>query len=295
MAKTVQKLPTAEYKKKGNWAEVWRRMKKSKSAMAGLVIVVILVLIAIFADLIVPYESALAQDTASKLQAPNAEHWFGTDDLGRDIFARIIHGTRVSLFMGVTATVCALFLGIILGTIAGYYGGILDGVIMRILDIFMCIPYILLALVIVAALGTSIPNLLFAMTISGAPSFARIIRSVILTLVNQEYIEAAKVYGASNLKIMLRHIIPNAMGPIIVQATMAVAGCITSTAGLSFIGMGIQAPRPEWGAMLSNGREFMRYYPYLVIIPGLFIVITSLSLNLLGDGLRDALDPKLRD
>jgi peptide/nickel transport system permease protein len=186
-------------------------------------------------------------------------------------------------------------LGLLLGAIAGYYGGIVDSIIMRIMDMLLCIPSILLALVIVAALGTSIPNLLLAITIGNAPSFARMIRASIITVANQEYVDAARICGTRDSRIVLHHIIPNTMGPIIVQATMSVAGCITATAGLSFVGMGIQAPRPEWGAMLSSGRDYMRYYPYLVIIPGMFIVVTALAINLFGDGLRDAMDPRLKD
>lgn len=285
-----------EYKKQSQWKEVWRRLKKNRSAMAGLVVILIICLIAIFADLLANYEvDAITQNISIKLQAPSAEHWFGTDEFGRDIFARCIHGSRVSLMMGLLSTVLSFSIGLILGAVAGYYGGVVDSVIMRIMDMLLCIPSILLALVIVAALGTSIPNLLLAITIGNAPSFARMIRASIITVANQEYIDAARICGTRDRRIILHHIIPNTMGPIIVQATMSVAGCITATAGLSFVGMGIQAPRPEWGAMLSAGREFMRYHPHLVIIPGLFIVVTALSINLFGDGLRDAMDPRLKD
>ena len=286
----------SEYKKQSQWKEIWRRLKKNKSAMAGLCVIIIICLIAVFADVIADYEAdAITQNISEKLQTPSAEHWFGTDEFGRDVFARCVHGSRVSLMMGLLSTVLSFTLGLILGAIAGYYGGMVDSIIMRIMDMLLCIPSILLALVIVAALGTSIPNLLLAITIGNAPSFARMIRASIITVASQEYIDAARICGTKDRRIVLRHIIPNTMGPIIVQATMSVAGCITATAGLSFVGMGIQAPRPEWGAMLSAGREFMRYYPHLVIIPGLFIVITALSINLFGDGLRDAMDPRLKD
>lgn len=285
-----------EYKKQSQAKEIWRRMKKNKSAMAGLIVIILICLMAVFADVIADYETrAITQHISEKLMTPCAEHWFGTDEFGRDVFARCVHGARVSLMMGLLATVLSFSIGLIIGAIAGYYGGKIDSVIMRIMDMLMCIPSILLALVIVAALGTSIPNLLLAITIGGAPSFARMIRASIITVVNQEYIDAARICGTRDARIVLRHIIPNTMGPIIVQATMSVAGCITATAGLSFVGMGIQPPRPEWGAMLSSGRDFMRYYPHLVIIPGMFIVITALSINLFGDGLRDAMDPRLKD
>ena len=286
----------SEYKKQSQWKEVWGRLRRNKSAMAGLAVIILICLMAIFADVLADYETqAITQNIAEKLQTPSAAHWFGTDEFGRDIFARCVHGSRVSLIMGLLSTVLSFSLGLLLGATAGYYGGMVDSVIMRIMDMLMCIPSILLALVIVAALGTSIPNLLLAITIGNAPSFARMIRASIITVANQEYIDAARICGTKNRRIILRHIIPNTMGPIIVQATMSVAGCITATAGLSFIGMGIQAPRPEWGAMLSSGREFMRYYPHIVIIPGLFIVVTALAINLFGDGLRDAMDPRLKD
>lgn len=286
----------SEYKKQSQWKEIWGRLRRNKSAMAGLAVIILICLMAIFADVLADYETqAITQNIAEKLQTPSAAHWFGTDEFGRDIFARCVHGSRVSLMMGLLSTVLSFSLGLLLGATAGYYGGMVDSVIMRIMDMLMCIPSILLALVIVAALGTSIPNLLLAITIGNAPSFARMIRASIITVANQEYIDAARICGTKNRRIILRHIIPNTMGPIIVQATMSVAGCITATAGLSFVGMGIQAPRPEWGAMLSSGREFMRYYPHIVIIPGLFIVVTALAINLFGDGLRDAMDPRLKD
>lgn len=285
-----------EYKKQSQWKEVWRRLKKNRSAMAGLAIIIMICMIALFADVLADYEAqAITQHVSERLQKPSAEHWFGTDEFGRDIFARCVHGSRVSLMMGLLSTVLSFSLGLLLGAIAGYYGGMVDSIIMRIMDMLLCIPSILLALVIVAALGTSIPNLLLAITIGNAPSFARMIRASIITVANQEYVDAARICGSKDSRIVLRHIIPNTMGPIIVQATMSVAGCITATAGLSFVGMGIQAPRPEWGAMLSSGREFMRYYPHLVVIPGMFIVITALAINLFGDGLRDAMDPRLKD
>lgn len=286
----------SEYKKQSQWKEVWRRLKKNRSAMAGLAVIIMICMVALFADVLADYEAqAITQHVSERLQKPSAEHWFGTDEFGRDIFARCVHGSRVSLMMGLLSTVLSFSLGLLLGAIAGYYGGMVDSVIMRIMDMLLCIPSILLALVIVAALGTSIPNLLLAITIGNAPSFARMIRASIITVANQEYVDAARICGTRDSRIVLRHIIPNTMGPIIVQATMSVAGCITATAGLSFVGMGIQAPRPEWGAMLSSGREFMRYYPHLVIIPGMFIVITALAINLFGDGLRDAMDPRLKD
>ena len=285
-----------QYKKKSQGKEIWKRMKKNRAAMIGLVIICIFVFFAIFADVIADYEEeAITQNVKERLQPPNSEHWFGTDAYGRDIFARILHGARVSLTIGLASTGISVILGGLFGAAAGYYGGKVDSIIMRVMDTVMCIPAILLALAIVAALGPGIRNLLIAITVAQVPGFTRVIRSVILSVVGQDFIEAAKACGTTDKRIIIKHILPNAMGPIIVQATMSVAGMIITAAGLSFIGMGIQPPRPEWGAMLAESREYMRYAPYLVAFPGIAIVLAALSLNLLGDGLRDALDPRLKN
>lgn len=285
-----------EYKKKSQIAEVWRRLKKSKTAMLGLFVLATIILLALFADLIRNYQSmAIEQNIMNRLQSPNSTHWFGTDAQGRDLFARVIHGARISLLLGFSCTAISVFVGLILGSVAGYFGGKIDGVIMRILDSIMSIPAILLSLAIVAVLGQSIPNLIIAMTVAYVPGFARIVRASVLTVIGNEYIEAAKASGLGTFRIISKYVLPNAFGPIIVEITMSVASVIKAVAGLSFIGLGIIPPTPEWGAMLSESREFMRYNPYLVLYPGLAIVLTSLSLNLLGDGLRDALDPRLKD
>ena len=282
-------------KKKSKVTEVWRRMRKNKTAMAGLVIITIFILFSIFAGVISPYENGIKQNAQNRTQPPSAEHIFGTDGYGRDIFTRIIHGSRVSLSIGVFTTSISLALGGIFGACAGYYGGRVDSVIMRVVDIFMCIPNILMSLAIIAALGPSLQNLLIAITISNIPNFTRLIRSVILTVVEQDFIEAAKSYSTSDMRIVMKYILPNAMGPVIVQATMSIASMMLSAAGLSYLGMGIQPPSPEWGSMLSEAREYMRTAPHMLLFPGLCIMIAALSLNLIGDGLRDALDPKLRD
>ena len=285
-----------EYKKKSQIAEVWRRLKKSKTAMLGLFVLTTIILLALFADLIRNYQSmAIEQNIMNRLQSPNSTHWFGTDAQGRDLFARVIHGARISLLLGFSCTAISVFVGLILGSVAGYFGGKIDGVIKRILDRIMSIPAILLSLAIVAVLGQSIPNLIIAMTVAYVPGFARIVRASVLTVIGNEYIEAAKASGLGTFRIISKYVLPNAFGPIIVEITMSVASVIKAVAGLSFIGLGIIPPTPEWGAMLSESREFMRYNPYLVLYPGLAIVLTSLSLNLLGDGLRDALDPRLKD
>ncbi|HIU44330.1 MAG TPA: ABC transporter permease [Candidatus Ventrousia excrementavium] len=282
-------------KKNSQLKEVWRRFRKNKSAMVGLVILVIFALAAIFADLIVPYERAIEQNGSVRLQGPSSEHWFGTDAFGRDTFARIIHGSRVSLSIGFAAVGISLIIGGFLGAAAGYYGGRTDNIIMRIMDVFTCVPGILLALAIVAALGSSMTNLLIAITIANIPGFVRLVRSSILTVVENDFIEAARSYGAKDFRIIVKYILPNAMGPIIVQATMGIAGMILSASGLSYMGMGIQPPRPEWGAMLSEAKDYMRTAPYLLLFPGFAILISALCFNLVGDGLRDALDPKLKD
>jgi peptide/nickel transport system permease protein len=282
-------------KKRGKLPEIWRRLKKNKTAMLGLVILIIFASLSICADVISPYSRATKQSAKIRLQPPSAEHYFGTDAFGRDVFTRVLHGSRVSLTIGFVTTFISTIIGGLLGATAGYYGGRVDSIIMRIMDIFMCIPTILLALAIIAALGPSMHNLLIAITISSIPSFTRLIRSVILTLVEQDFIESARSYSASDFRIIARYILPNAMGPIIVNATMSIASMLLLAAGMSFIGMGIQPPASEWGAMLSEAREYMRTEPFLLFFPGICILFSALALNLLGDGLRDALDPKLRD
>ena len=282
-------------KKRSQWVGVWRRLKRNKMAVLGLIILIILVLLAVFADVIANYDNVvIKQNLAHRLQGPSAAHWLGTDEFGRDIFARLVHGTRVSLQVGIVAVGISIVIGGILGAVAGYYGGKLDNTIMRIMDIFLAVPSILLAIAIVSALGPSIINLMLAISISSVPSYARIVRASVLSIRDQEFIEAAKAIGASNTRIIFRHIIPNSLAPVIVQATLGVASAILSTAGLSFIGLGIQPPAPEWGSMLSGGRQYLRYAWWVTTFPGVAIMITILSLNLLGDGLRDALDPRLK-
>lgn len=281
-------------KKTNQMKEIWRRFRKSKTAMLGLCLLIFVLSIAIFADVITPYENAISQ-SADRLDSPSAAHIFGTDELGRDLFARIVHGSRYSLLIGVSTSVLALVIGGLLGAIAAYYGGWVDNIIMRLTDVVMTVPPILLSLAVVAALGGSLRNLLIAITISCVPSMLRLVRSVVLGVVDEDYIEAARSYGASDMRIILKYVIPNALGPIIVTTTMNVANMILSAAGLSFLSLGVQPPAPEWGALLSDAKTYMFTAPHLLYIPGIFIVIAALSFNLAGDGLRDALDPKLKD
>ena len=274
-------------------AEIFSRLRRSPLAMIGLVVVTILVIVAVFAGVIAPYGYA-EQDLMAAFEPPSKAHIFGTDEFGRDIFSRIVYGSRISLEVGFIAVGIALFAGGFLGAVAGYYGGRADNLIMRTMDILLSIPSILLAIAIAASLGPGLFNLMIAVGISATPNYARIVRGSVLSIRNQEFVEAAKAVGSSDLRIIAKHIIPNCLAPIIVQATLGVAIAILTAAGLSFIGLGIQPPIPEWGSMLSGGREYIRDYAYMTIFPGLSIMITILALNFLGDGLRDALDPKLK-
>ena len=274
----------AEYKKRSQLSIIWNRLRKNKLAMLGLAILVVMVALAVCADWIADYDTNVTgMNMAERLQTPSAKHWFGTDSYGRDVFARIIHGSRLSLSRS------------IIGAIAGYYGGRVDDILMRLMDILLAIPPMLMSISIVAALGHSMVNLMIALSLAYIPVFARVIRSSILTVKGQEFIEAAKACGTSNARIILRHIIPNAIGPIIVQATLAMGSTILIISSLSFMGMGIQPPQPDWGTMLYEGRDLIRTSPYLVIFPGIAIALAVLSLNLLGDGLRDALDPRMKN
>lgn len=280
-------------KKASRRAEYWHSFRKNKLAMVGLVIMVFLILVAIFADVIADYDTlVIGQNRRARLVPPCQEHPFGTDSLGRDVFARVVHGTRLSLSIGFVSVAISILVGGSLGCITGYYGGRVDNIIMRIVDIIMSVPSMLLAIAIVSALGSSMANLMIAMTIGQVPRFTRVVRSLMISAAQDEYVEAAKVSGASDVRIIVRHILPNIIGPVIVQATMSVASIILTAAGLSFIGLGVQPPAPEWGTMLSEARNFMLTDPYLVIVPGVAIALTVFALNTIGDGLRDALDPR---
>lgn len=282
--------------------ETWRRFKKNKLAMCGLVFLLVLVVLAL-STLVIDFvtgkqiytDYVIKQDLRGRLEAPSAAHWFGKDEFGRDMLFRVIWGIRYSLFMGTIAIAISCVVGGSIGAIAGYYGGKIDNVIMRFMDILLAIPSMLLAIAIVAALGTSLVNVLMAIAISYIPTFARTARAPVLTIKNQEFVEAGKAVGASDARIIFKYIIPNSLAPIIVQVTLGVAGAILSIAGLSFLGLGIQPPTPEWGAMLSNARTYIRDSWHITVIPGAAIMLTILALNVIGDGLRDALDPKLKN
>ncbi len=281
-------------KKSSQVVEIWRRLKKSKLAISGLVIILILIISAIFADYIAPYDYD-EPNLEEALQPPSSKHIFGTDEFGRDIFSRIVYGSRISLKVGFIVVTISVLIGGFLGAIAGYCNDIVDNIIMRSMDLLLAIPQILLAIAILAALGAGLKNVMIAVGISSIPGFARIVRASVLTIKEEEFIEAAKAAGSSDARILFVHIIPNCLAPVIVQATLGVANAILTAAALSFIGIGIQPPTPEWGAMLSGGRGYIRDYPYMTMFPGLAIAITIFGLNVLGDGLRDALDPKLKN
>ncbi len=274
------------------WTDAWMRLKRNPTAIVGMGIILFLFLLAIFADIIAPYDYITVDYTAAN-QTPNAQHWFGTDSMGRDLFSRCIYGARYSLPLGLACMVLATFFGGALGLLASYFGARTDSVIMRIMDVFQAIPGTLMAITVVACLGTGTVQLLIAMTISFLPALAKTVRAAIFTVRGNEYIEACRSIGASNMRLMLRHMIPNAMGNIIIFAVGSVSASIMMIAMLSYIGLGVQPPSPEWGALLNAGKAHIASYPHMVMFPGLMIMLTILGFNLFGNGLRDALDPRL--
>ena len=294
-AATVTKdtAPVAAAKKKSQAQEVWRRFKKNRLALIGLILLIVMILLVAFSGIIAPYGYD-EQDYYSVFAEPSLQHLCGTDNLGRDIFSRLLYGGRVSLTIGIISVGIGLLVGGTMGAIGGYYGGKLDNLLMRFIDILMAIPSVILGVSICAALGPGLVNTMIAVGISTIPNYARILRSSIMTVKQQEYVEAARAIGAGSGRIIGKHIIPNSMSGIIVQASMGVGRAIISAASMSFIGLGIQPPNPEWGAMLSAGRPYFRDHPHMVLFPGIAIFIAVLSMNLIGDGLRDALDPRLK-
>lgn len=282
-------------KKNSQTQEALRRLFKNKAAVAGLFIIVMMVLLALFADVLFDYDTVvIKQNIPEMLQGPSASHLFGTDELGRDILARVVHGTRISLSIGFAATMMATLFGGTIGAVSGYFGRHIDMVISRFMDMLLAIPGTLLAIAVVAVLGTSIQNLILALTVSGIPKFARITRGAVLTVKDVEHIEAARAIGARDGTIILHHVIPNCLAPILVELTLNISFAILTISGLSFLGLGVQQPQPEWGAMLASSRTYIRDCSYMTFFPGLAIMITILAFNLLGDGLRDALDPRLK-
>ncbi len=275
--------------------DAWRRLFRSWNGRVGLFIIVCTVLVALFAPIVNPYDPSLDSNLAEARFAPSLQHLFGTDRLGRDVFQRIVHGTQISLTIGLVVVTITSVTGTILGLIAGYFGKAFDTIIMRIMDVLLAFPSILLAIAIVAVRGPGVFNTILAVAIVGVPGYARVVRSMVLSLRERDYVDAARMIGVRDARIMFVHILPNSLSPIIVQMTLGVGGAILFAAALGFLGLGVQPPAPEWGAMISDGIPFLRQSPHMVFFPGIAMMITVLGFNLLGDGLRDALDPQLRD
>lgn len=280
--------------RRSRFGEIWYRLKKNKAAVVSLFIILFVILVAIFAPILAPYPYE-QQDYSASFAPHSSEHLLGADKFGRDLLSRLIWGSRQSIQLGVIATAIASVIGITIGSIAGYYGGWTDILIMRALDIYQSIPMFLMCVTLAAVMGPSLRNAIIAIGIAMVPGPARLIRASILTVREQEYVEAAKTINVPSARIIMKHILPNAIAPLIVSITMSIGGNILSGAGLSFIGLGAQPPIPEWGAMISDARSIMREHGTLVLYPGICIMLTVLSFNLLGDGLRDALDPRLKN
>ena len=287
------KKDAAQNRAAGPWREGWRSFKKSKISLIGAGIVLFFIVLAVFGPMIAP-QGINEQELTKRLLAPSSQHWFGTDDFGRDIFSRVVHGARISLWVGFFAVILSVIVGSVLGIVAGYYGKWIDTIISRIFDIMLAFPSILLAIAVVAVLGPSLQNALIAIAIINVPNFGRLIRSKVLSVKEEEYIVAAKAIGMRDIRILFSHILPNSVTPVIVQGTLAIATAIIEAAALGFLGLGAQAPAPEWGKMLADARIYLLNAPWTMIFPGLAIMLTVLGFNLMGDGLRDALDPKMK-
>ncbi len=290
---TAKDIGIEGIKKVSLWRDVWKRLRRNRMAMGALFIVIVLILVAIFADKIAPYDYA-KQNIVEQFQFPSSKHPLGTDDFGRDILSRLIYGARISLLVSVSAVIIGLVIGTALGACAGYFGGKCEMIIMRCIDVLMALPSFLLAVTISAALGTGLQNTAIAISIGGIPSYCRLMCANVMSLRNQEFVESARACGAGDLRILFKHILPNTLSPIIVESTLRIGGSILAISGLSFIGLGVQVPTPEWGSMLATGRTYIRDFWPMTVFPGLAIMITLFGFNLLGDGLRDALDPKLK-
>ncbi|RVC64638.1 ABC transporter permease, partial [Mesorhizobium sp. M00.F.Ca.ET.038.03.1.1] len=273
----------------------WRRFSANRLALVGMLIIIALLVVAAFADVLAPYSPTVGDLKNARLLAPSAAHWFGTDDLGRDIYSRIVYGARWTLYVVILVAIIAAPIGLLVGTVAGYAGGWTDTILMRVTDIFLAFPKLVLALAFVAALGPGIENAVLAIAITSWPPYARIARAETLTVRNSDYIKAVQLMGASPVRIVLRHIMPLCISSLIIRVTLDMAGIILTAAGLGFLGLGAQPPLPEWGAMIASGRRFILDQWWVAAAPGAAILIVSLGFNLLGDGLRDALDPRSGD
>jgi len=281
--------------KKSRFSLIWHQFLKNKGAVISLCILILFIIVALISPFIWDYENDICgMKSDQRLIKPCIEHIFGTDHMGRDVFARVCYGARYSLFIGFAAVSISIIFGVTLGSIAGFYGGIVETIIMRIVELALMVPSLMIAVIIVAVAGVSFKNLIIALGVATIPHFARNARAAVMTVCGNEYIESSRAIGMSKIKILFKHVIPNALSPILVQATTRLGGCIVEASSFSFLGLGVLAPTPEWGAMLSDSRTYMWENPYLVLFPGLAIFITALCINLIGDGLRDALDPKLK-
>jgi peptide/nickel transport system permease protein len=274
--------------------ETWRRLKRNRGSVLGLVIVLLYVAVAFLAKPLAPYNPADG-DVLARLQGPSVRHLLGTDELGRDILSRLTYGARISLEIQVTAAAVAMLIGVFWGLVAGYFGGWVDDLSMRVIDVLLSFPSILLAIAIVAVVGTGLANIIVAVGIASVPQFARLVRGVVLGLRTTEFVEAARAIGETNLSIMFRYILPGTLAPVIVLTSLRMATVLLAAAGLNFLGLGVQPPTPEWGAMLSNARDYMFAAPHVTASPGLAITLVVIGFNLLGDGMRDALDPRMKD
>ncbi|WP_458863707.1 ABC transporter permease [Acidaminobacterium chupaoyuni] len=287
----IEALPVTTY-----WSDVVRRFCKNKIAVLGLVMMAVIIILCAGAPLFTKYDPILDMDFVGMLQKPgqSAAHFLGTDDLGRDIWCRLLYGGRTSVITGLSVALISACIGVAIGLFSGYFGGIVETILMRFTDIMLSFPFLIVAIAIMAALGSSQRNIILALAIVGWPRFARLTRGQVLAIKNTEYVESAKVAGFRNMRIIFGHILPNCMGPIIIQATLAVGGAILSSASLTYLGLGADASAPDWGVMLSQGRNYLQLAPYLTTIPGIAISVTVLAMNWIGDGLRDAFDPKMR-
>lgn len=280
-----------------SYKQFWRRLAKNKAAVVGGTLILFIIIMAFVGPWIISTFTDLQPNKtnlANKLAAPSSAHWFGTDSFGRDIFTRVIYGTKLTLYVGFLSVFIGGIIGVIFGIVAGYYGGRIDTIIMRLMDVLLAFPGILLALAIVAVLGGSLTNVIIAVGIFSIPAFARVVRGSTLSVRKLEYIDAVRALGASDFRIIFKHILPNIMSPIIVQASLRIATAILTGAGLAFLGLGAQPPTPEWGAMLNEGRAYMYEAGHVALFPGLMIVLVVLAFNIFGDGVRDALDPKMK-
>ncbi|MBR2765146.1 MAG: ABC transporter permease [Blautia sp.] len=280
--------------KPGSARYIWASVSHNKGAVFGMIFLCAIIILSLLSPWICRYPYS-ATDFVNMKAWPSAQHLFGTDDLGRDILSRILYGARYTLIIGILSTLLSAVLGILMGAIAGFFGGVIDSFLMRFLDIFQAFPSLVLAMAFCAVFGTGVDKCILALGITGIPGFARLMRANILRIRNTEYIEAATTINCPTWKIILQHIIPNAVSPVIVEIAMSISRNGLASSSLSFLGLGVQEPKPEWGAMLASTRNYIRDFPYMVIIPGIFIVLTVLSFNLLGDAFRDALDPNFKD